>query len=274
MIPSRRPTGLSWTSRLVCSYYRKQEFETANSIHRNGTQAQQTGCIGCAAMVDVNSIVESLKARAKARAADPLRGADAFQLPTAMIEWYNALDQAGAKACVEATWWQDFLKHHCGNGWTRNWPLHGKHPESHEFFVHRESAPLHFVIGRQSPYYIERCFRNDRLRCVWAVYLGPYCSNGDDQLGVGNGGAIAALLDLMTATLANIYWQGNCPTVSLEVKMLKPVQPIPGLFKAEAWIEKEENGKLYTKAEFGNGKDTIFDVCEAVLKVQKKTSRL
>lgn len=220
-------------------------------------------------------LVESLEARARQRAADPVKGADAFQLPQEMVDWYRTLDLAGAQAASEAQWWQDFLRDHCDGtrAWTRNWPLHGKYPELHQLYVHRDSAPMHFVIGRQSPFYIERCFRNDRTRAVWAVYFGPYCSNGDHQLGVGNGGAIAALLDLMTATLANIYMQGNCPTLSLQVRMLKPVMPVPGLFKAEAWIEKLEGGKLYTKAEFGNGQGVVFDVCEAVLKPQK-TSKL
>lgn len=197
---------------------------------------------------------ESLEARNRKRAADPVNGADAFQLPEEMMEWYRSLDSAGAHAASEAKWWQDFLKDQCdgAGGWTRNWPIHAKHPELNHLYVHRHSAPMHFVIGRQSPFYIERCFRNDRKRAVWAVYFGPFCSNGDYQVGVGNGGAIAALLDLMTATLGNIYLQGRCPTLSLSVKMLKPVVPMPGLFKAEAWIEKEEAGRLYTKAEFSD----------------------
>ena len=255
----------------------------------------------------------SLEARNRKRAADPVNGADAFQLPEEMMEWYRSLDSAGAHAASEAKWWQDFLKDQCdgAGGWTRNWPIHAKHAElnhlylplsiylswlqsyfvfhhdwgptiDQDFFrawlpalryVHRHSAPMHFVIGRQSPFYIERCFRNDRKRAVWAVYFGPFCSNGDYQVGVGNGGAIAALLDLMTATLGNIYLQGRCPTLSLSVKMLKPVVPMPGLFKAEAWIEKEEAGRLYTKAEFSDGQGVIFDVCEAVLKA-KRPSKL
>ena len=217
---------------------------------------------------------KSLEAQDRKRAADPVKGADAFQLPKDMVEWYQELDSAGAKAAGEAKWWQDFLKDHCDTGaWTRNWPIHAKHPELTQLFVHRHSAPMHFVIGRQSPFYIERCFQNDRKRAVWAVYFGAYCTNGDHSLGVGNGGAIAALLDLMTATLGNIYLQGRCPTLSLQVKMMKPVLPVPGLFKAEAWIEKEEAGRLYTKAEFSNGEGVIFDVCEAVLKA-KKSSKL
>ena len=38
------------------------------------------------------------------------------------------------------------------------------------------------------------------------------------MIGVGNGGAIAAVLDLLTASLATIYAQAATPTASLQVR--------------------------------------------------------
>eukprot|EP00435_Cladocopium_sp_Y103_P023991 s2168_g5.t2 len=252
--------GAELTTEIECT----QDLLASQALDTSSFKLRSTCAMG------EHESAESLEARNRKRAADPVNGADVFQLPEEMVDWYRSLDSAGARAASEAKWWQDFLKDQCdgAGGWTRNWPIHAKHPELNHLYVHRHSAPMHFVIGRQSPFYIERCFRNDRKRAVWAVYFGPFCSNGDYQVGVGNGGAIAALLDLMTATLGNIYLQGRCPTLSLSVKMLKPVLPMPGLFKAEAWIEKEEAGRLYTKAEFSDGQGVIFDVCEAGLLLQ------
>lgn len=96
-------------------------------------------------------------------------------------------------------------------------PLHAKHPEALGY-VHREVAPLHFVMGRLSPFYIERAFRRDGARAVWAVYFGRYTSTGDVQMGMGSGGAIASVLDLLTANLAALYVRGMAPTASLSVR--------------------------------------------------------
>lgn len=46
-----------------------------------------------------------------------------------------------------------------------------------EEFVHRESLPLHYVVGRMSPFFIERLLKNDNSRAIWAIYFGPYTSN-------------------------------------------------------------------------------------------------
>lgn len=54
------------------------------------------------------------------------------------------------------------------------------------------------------------------------------------------------------------------------VRMLRPVRPVPGLFMAEAWVEREEGGKVVVKAELSDGAGTVFDTCESVLGAPKR----
>jgi hypothetical protein len=83
----------------------------------------------------------------------------------------------------------------------------------------------------------------DASRGVWAVYFGPYCSNGSDKMGVGQGGAIASVFDLITAQLASMHAQARTPTVRMVVDLKKPTSPIPGVYKVEAWIDKDEGNR-------------------------------
>ena len=162
---------------------------------------------------------------------------------------------------------------------------------------HRESDPLHFVMGRTSMFYIERAFKSDASRGVWAVYFGPYCSNGSDKMGVGQGGAIASVFDLITAQLGSMHAQARTPvcpctsipminyasptltglygvqTVRMVVDLKKPTTPIPGVFKVEAWIEREEGNRIVLKGELSDGAGRVSCECEATLARVKRKSK-
>merc|ERR1711908_170176 len=147
--------------------------------------------------------------------------------------------------------------------------------------VHRTSAPLHFVMGQLAPYTIERMYKRDGSRGIWAVYLGPYCSNGDVKMGVGQGGVISSLFDLITAQLGSMYAQARTPTVDIAVKLQRPTVPIPGVFKIEAWVEREDDAhnRIYLKGQLSDGSDASkpFDVCDVTLarvKPKPKKSKL
>mmetsp|Transcript_40933 Transcript_40933/g.131640 ORF Transcript_40933/g.131640 Transcript_40933/m.131640 type:complete len:225 (+) Transcript_40933:95-769(+) len=166
---------------------------------------------------------EELLQKGKERGLDPKSGAESFRPPPEVEAYFAELDRIGRAAAVTTDWWQRLLREDCrqGGGWVRDWPVHAKHPEVTEGYVHRDIAPLHYVMGRLSPMYIERAFSKDFKRATWAVYFGPYCSNGDQQIGVGNGGAISAVLDLVTANLATLHVRGRrCPCQGFSEWML------------------------------------------------------
>ena len=117
--------------------------------------------------------------------------ADDFPLPPAMAQWFADLDADGKKALDACQWWQE---QKAEPGWVKNWPSNARNLEKNDS-IHRETAPLHFVMGRMSPFYIERVYQPDCTRAIWAVYFGPYCSNGGDTMGVGQGGAISSVFD-------------------------------------------------------------------------------
>ena len=67
------------------------------------------------------------------------------------MEWYRSLDSAGARAASEAKWWQGFLKDQCdgAGGWTRNWPIHAKHPELNHLYL-----PLSIYLSWLHSYFV------------------------------------------------------------------------------------------------------------------------
>jgi hypothetical protein len=104
-----------------------------------------------------------------------------FDVPAAVSE-YLALrvDDAGRRAMAEAGWWQRLR---ADAGWCVDERLD----------PHRGSWPFHFILGRMSPWYIEalqpaarekgsraEAKAEDRghVRQCWAVFFGPYTSNG------------------------------------------------------------------------------------------------
>jgi len=128
-----------------------------------------------------------------------------YKPPAAVTAYYAELDRDGARACLETAWWQALRASAiappppsaaapAGKQWLLSWPSSsGNSYDPHTPHVHRQTTPLHFALGRLSPFYIERMRRADAKRAVWAVYFGPATSNGSYGMGVGQGGAIATV---------------------------------------------------------------------------------
>lgn len=158
-----------------------------------------------------------------------------------MKHHFERLDADGKAALAECDWWQQL----------KNDPSWESDPE----YDHRQANKMHYVQGRMSPYYIEAMQEvvpesekktKAANRKVWAVWFGPYTSNGGPKVGVAQGGAQASVFDNMAATVANQAASRKVggPTASLSVKMLKPGREVPGLFRADAWVESVDGRKL------------------------------
>lgn len=164
-----------------------------------------------------------------------------WDIPAEVKHYFARLDADGKAAVAACEWWQQLKD-------DPNW-------EPDPEYDHRQANKMHFVQGRMSPYYIEamqevvpdekRKFRAAN-RKVWAVWFGPYTSNGGSKVGVAQGGAQASIFDNMAATVANQAASRKVggPTASLSVKMLKPGREIPGIFRADAWVDNVDGRKL------------------------------
>ncbi len=196
--------------------------------------------------------------------------------PKEVRKYFHEIDTEGKEILANTDWWQDLrMKAETGaGGWVWNWPSHAKKLDANDH-VHRESSPLHYVMGELAPFYIERMWNNDRTRGIWAVWLGPFCSNGSTTMGVGQGGAISAIFDLFTAQLGSIFAQARAPTTQINVSLKRPTTPIPGAFKVECWVEKEENNRIYLKGELTDGKGgKPTATCEVTLARVKRKKKV
>lgn len=170
-------------------------------------------------------------------------------------EWSTQLDTAGRTALSETEWFQRIGSE--PHGWQ---PIGS---------IHRETHPMHFVMGRMSPFYIEKLVSRDRRRTLFAVYYGPYTTNGSVELGVGQGGAQAALFDCICAICAatvNDNRNDRIVTTSIQVQMRLPVRPIPGVFRVEAWLLSKTGRKIIVRAQLtrGDQEDQVLASAEAV----------
>lgn len=111
-----------------------------------------------------------------------------------------------------------------------------------------------------------------------AVFFGPYTSNGANTMGVGQGGAISAIFDSITAQLAFLHARGRLATASLSVRMLRPVTPVPGVFRVTTWVTRDEGDRVYLHAELSRGADgnggKPMATCEAVLARPRRKAKL
>ena len=69
------------------------------------------------------------------------------------------------------------------------------------------------------------------LTDICAVYLSEWTTNA---AGVGQGGMISTLFDTFLTGLAQAGF-----TASLSTSYLKPVKPIPGVFKLIGWVDED-----------------------------------
>ena len=115
-------------------------------------------------------------------AGSPRYPADAqdWELPPEVTHHFARLDTDGKAALAACDWWQQ-LKND-----PSNW-------EPDPDYDHRQANKMHFVQGLMSPYYIEAMQEvvpegekktRAASRKVWAVWFGPYTSNGGQKVGV------------------------------------------------------------------------------------------
>ena len=99
---------------------------------------------------------------------------DHFELGPEIRAWFAAIDRVGSEACAGENWWQQCKQE---PGWVVA-----------ETAAWREEMPVHFVTGRMAPWYMEGPAQSpDRKRAVWAIYVGPFTSNGGRHVGTGQG---------------------------------------------------------------------------------------
>jgi hypothetical protein len=198
---------------------------------------------------------------AKLRSSGEFAKESEFELDPATRAWFAAVDLVGAEAVHAQDWWQQ-CKH--APGWVTN-----------STTAWREEMPMHFVTGRMAPWYMESVQSPDRKRGIWAVYVGPYTSNGARRVGTGQGGAVSSLFDLATGHVASAFLENPSPTAFLHVEMLKPARSVPGVWRLDVWIDRVEGKKVYVKATIGDGKGKIFDTAESlIIDIGKKTGRV
>ena len=187
--------------------------------------------------------------------------ANDWALPEEVAAHYARLDADGKAALAKADWWKEL----------QNDPEWEPDPN----YDHRKVNPMHYVQGCMSPFYIEAMQEvvpdGDKEgkaanRKVWAVWFGPYNSNGGFKVGVAQGGAQSSVFDNMAATVANQPASAKVggPTASLSVKMLKPGREIPGLFRADAWVDNIDGRKLTIKMTLTAEDGTVCSEAEAL----------
>lgn len=79
------------------------------------------------------------------------------------------------------SWWQDEKRIASESGeWEAGWPSRAAlaftaRADDTALNLHRHTAPLHYVVGRLSPFYIDRMWRRDGKMAVWCVRPAHAC---------------------------------------------------------------------------------------------------
>jgi acyl-coenzyme A thioesterase PaaI-like protein len=116
----------------------------------------------------------------------------------------------------------------------------------------------------------------DLHSCDRAVYFGPYTSNGAQTMGVGQGGAISSIFDSVTAQLAFLHARERLATAELKVRMMRPVVPVPGVFRVVVWVIRDEGDRVYLRAELSSGAagSKPMASCDATMARPKRKAKL
>ena len=72
-------------------------------------------------------------------------------------------------------------------------------------------------------------------------------------MGSAQGGAQAAVFDVLCALCASLASGSACPTGQLAVRYRRPVHPVPGVYRAEAWVHEEAGRKVTVRAKLTRG---------------------
>jgi hypothetical protein len=155
--------------------------------------------------------------------------ADLGKLP--LDDFVAAMDARHRAALAAAEWWPAL------KAARPSWDDSGV-GMSFDSAVLRRRFPTHFVMGLLSPFYSEGIAAPDRRRCTWAVSFSPFAENAR---GHGQGGAVAAIFDLATASLGSQLrgGVGGTPTKSLAVRYRRPLVPMPGVFRLDVEVVEE-----------------------------------
>jgi len=163
---------------------------------------------------------------------------DEFPEDPVVKAWYDAIDEVGIDRLSREEWWYKVIND------PQNLPV---------MKTHRKRFPVHYVVGRHSPWYHEKVISKDKRRSTYAIYVGPFTSNGANKIGTMQGGAQSSLFDFATGELASAYAAHPSPTAYLNVQMKKPAHPIPGVFRLDCWIDRIEGKKIYVHGKLSNG---------------------
>ena len=162
----------------------------------------------------------------------PIDAKDLADLGKLPLDDFVAVMDARHRAALDAAEWWPALK-----AARPSWDDSGV-GMSFDSAVLRRRFPTHFVMGLLSPFYSEGIAAPDRRRCTWAVSFSPFAENAR---GHGQGGAVAAIFDLATASLGSQLrgGVGGTPTKSLAVRYRRPLVPIPGVFRLDVEVVEE-----------------------------------
>ena len=204
-----------------------------------------------------------------------------------------AMDDSHRAAIAASGWWTELKRSRTASSGTPGdeWVTSGiwgadDNLSSGQLAGSRVRFPTHYVMGLLSPFYMEGMVSGDGQRCTWAVSFSPFAENA---VGHGQGGAIAAIFDLATASLGAQSRGGNTPTASLAVRYRRPLTPIPGVFRLDAELLAEEEvlraggtasarqgsdtagrqqptRRVYVRAKLTDGSgELVYDTADAVL---------
>jgi hypothetical protein len=200
-------------------------------------------------------------------------------LPVEVEAWYEEhVCRPGRASAKSSVWWQELLD---SDGWGQGWPPGSENLGISPFeeasaevadsnaAIPRNRAPMHYVAGSLSPFFIERAYRlgSTKGQCVWCIYFGPYTSNGaaTPAGAVAQGGAISAAFDLFTAQVASLAGYPQCVHAALNVRMRRPCGPIPGAFRIDGSILGIRGNRISIRAELSDGAGNLLDVADATL---------
>ena len=82
--------------------------------------------------------------------------------------WYDAIDHVGSNLINNCKWWKE-AKAQDGWSYTGN--------------TMRTQMPIHYVTGKRAPWYMEYVSSPDQKESIWAIYMGPFTSNGARRIG-------------------------------------------------------------------------------------------
>jgi hypothetical protein len=189
----------------------------------------------------------------------------AVPLVPEVTAWFDEhVCRPGRQSVGSCSWWINVL---ASEGWEPGWPPDAANlgispfesnskeltsgDNCNKAAIPQVVAPVNYVAGALSPFYIERAYRvgSTTGQCAWCIYFGPFTSNGaaTPKDAVAHGGAISAAFDMFTAQVAALAGYPQCVHAALNLRTRRPAFPIPGTFKLLGSILVSGLGALTSK---------------------------